>query len=75
MTELKRCPFCGGECELDLSGDGDISYSVSMATVECKGCGASSEIFHNEQEWLEGESKECINKAVAAWNKRVKLES
>jgi len=55
MSELKPCPFCGGEAELH----GDV-YS---AFIECNYCGASGGTHVS----LSGNAKAD---AIKAWNKR-----
>lgn len=35
MDEVKACPFCGGEAEVDEGVNG-----YTLATVACKRCGA-----------------------------------
>lgn len=67
MSELKPCPFCGGEAELNLSGDGDISYHVGWAYVECFHCDAVGPTFDNNK-YCEESSKKCEQDAIDAWN-------
>ena len=54
-TELKPCPFCGGEAEIVDTGDlyGHCEYSVS-----CTSCNCNTDWLTNKKE------------AVQAWNKR-----
>ena len=56
MSELKPCPFCGGEPSLS---SGYMGYSTVGIYVECINCAAFSEM--NPEEGI----------AVEAWNKRV----
>ena len=56
MSELKRCPFCGGEAKIDKT----IANTVS---VECTVCHASSRIIL----CTEGDIEQ---KAIEAWNTR-----
>ena len=61
MSELKRCPFCGGEAKIDKT----ITNTVS---VECKVCHASSRIIL----CTEGDIEE---KAIEEWNTRKPMEN
>ena len=45
MTELKKCPFCGGEAELVTKW--------TMCCVSCANCFAWTECFDNEAEAIE----------------------
>lgn len=56
MSELKRCPFCGGEAKIDKT----IANTVS---VECTVCHASSRMIL----CTEGDIEQ---KAIEAWNTR-----
>lgn len=47
MTELKNCPFCGGEAEIWVS---DVS---DRAVIYCRGCDAQIPIKPNEEEAIE----------------------
>ena len=54
MTELKPCPFCGGETKIrTYSGMGR-----TMFFVQCNDCAAESSCYDTKEE------------AVAAWNRR-----
>ena len=66
-TELKPCPFCGGQAEMNVRG-GNYGYTPDIYYVRCKRCGAKIEIISNNYKNL---SKSVIN----AWNKRVNLET
>lgn len=65
MTELKPCPFCGGEAEISKGRfDGkDTSY------VMCKKCEAWGEFFFVSPKYASNE------RAIKAWNRRVKDET
>lgn len=61
MTELKPCPFCGGEVKVSLCHD----FGVDDYTIGCvEACPASADIviFNNKQE------------AIKAWNTRASEE-
>ena len=47
MTELRKCPFCGGEAEMFVS---DVT---DRAVVYCKGCDAQIQMKPNEEEAIE----------------------
>ena len=55
MSELKRCPFCGGKA--DVYRDILSSYRVAcLKVVECSG---------GQVRWFESKGE-----AIEAWNKR-----
>ena len=57
-TELKPCPFCGGEATL-------VAYGVNREyeVVQCLECGARTRLFNPEI--FRG------GNAIEAWNRRV----
>ena len=61
MSELKRCPFCGGEAKIDKT----IANTVS---VECTVCHASSRMIL----CTEGDIEQ---KAIEAWNTRKPMQN
>ena len=61
MSELKRCPFCGGEAKIDKT----IANTVS---VECTVCHASSRMIL----CTEGDIEQ---KAIEAWNTRIPMQN
>lgn len=54
MAELMKCPFCGGEAELNYYG----SESMPFYSVSCKECGCNQETSIH---------KEAV---INAWNNR-----
>lgn len=54
MTELRPCPFCGGEARLWHPKE----YGITLGSVKCNSCGASTESFTDD------------DSAIEAWNKR-----
>lgn len=46
--ELKRCPFCGGEAEVD---------GFPLRYVRCKECGAETGAFDSEEEAIKAWNK------------------
>ena len=65
MSELKRCPFCGGEAKLEQE------KIVGLYTVKCKDCFARIPFQFDFGEGLEV-SKE---KAIKAWNTRKPMQN
>lgn len=57
QTELKSCPFCGGEARW--------KYRKPFGSIVCKKCGAMPYVF-----WDEYEEMDSNKKAVEAWNRR-----
>ena len=61
MSELKKCPFCGGEARIKSRyiGYGSVGLGArDWYTVECNECRAKSDEYGAELE------------AIAAWNRR-----
>ena len=46
MTELKRCPFCGGKAELRV-------YSAELQFVQCVDCLSGSTAFPTGEEAID----------------------
>ena len=66
-VELKPCPVCGGDPEVEVNGCDDLTYHISQAWVECGLCEAQSNAAFNEK-YDKKSSEECINKARNEWN-------
>ena len=64
MEKLKRCPFCGGEAELHHGITGVLQASSSF--IRCEKCFCQTDIFVINTKYS------CDEKAIEAWNKRVK---
>jgi len=63
MTELKPCPFCGGDAELKEKEYATAGHK-KWAYVRCKVCEATSNYFSENLAY-------CANeKAIEAWNRR-----
>lgn len=65
MTELKPCPFCGGEatplyCEHGDRYTSNIYYPSKRGTIKCKSCEITLPRVYSK-----------VSKAVEAWNRRV----
>ena len=54
MDKLKPCPFCGGEARLWHPKE----YGITLGSVKCNSCGASTESFTDD------------DSAIEAWNTR-----
>ena len=59
MTELRKCPFCGGEATIYEDRHENIIYGYNVA---CDNCCAT--IFADTEE-----------EAIEAWNKRVSCDT
>ena len=57
MTELKPCPFCGGEAKSYARGGTDNCW-LNTHWVGCLGCDCGTCFYETEGE------------AIAAWNRR-----
>lgn len=64
MSDLKPCPFCGGDAHLVRDTDGSVYVDVDHA----KGCYLSND---DTRRWFYGEDgKSAEEVAAAAWNRR-----
>lgn len=61
MSELKPCPFCGGEAEVKKSTFGN---SQGYARIVCKSCLASTKNFNMSLDYC------AVYEAIKAWNRR-----
>ena len=67
MTELKSCPFCGGEAELTHTNDNN-----HYPFVRCKyGAYLKPKCMANMYPWLNYKTDE---EAIEAWNRRTNDE-
>ena len=57
MTELKKCPFCGREAEIEEYTDGTYAVVCSSKISECEV--QPTTYWHYDRE-----------KAIEAWNRR-----
>ena len=69
MTELKRCPFCGGKAELRV-------YSAELQFVQCISCLAGTTAFSNSKEAVVAWNKRNtllskLRKVVKEWLKKL----
>ena len=58
MSELKCCPFCGGEAKIATY---DWGYSVKEYWIYCNPCDCASGRYHSKEE------------AINAWNTRTPM--
>lgn len=64
MSEIKRCPFCGGEAKLMAS-----AFFTHDAYVRCKNCGAST-LVHSS-----ASREDAKLNAIKAWNNRKPMQN
>lgn len=65
-TELKPCPFCGGEAEMikhSFWNERKHSYSDRTYSIKCCGCSVETYPFYDTKE-----------KATESWNRRANNE-
>lgn len=61
-SELKPCPFCGGEAELNVK-HGSYGYTPDIYYVKCKCCGQKVEVVSERY-------KNLSDIVVGTWNRR-----
>lgn len=61
--ELKQCPFCGGDPELQFREKLIRNNFEKFVTIKCSMCGAGTKLFQNKN----------LDKAKTAWNRRVTI--
>ena len=65
--KLKPCPFCGCDNLYIINREENSGYeSIGIFCNECK-----QTVFLEENEW-EGYNRTTIEKAIEAWNRRLK---
>ncbi len=70
MTELKRCPFCGGHDKyLPAPKMLSVPWAIDVWTVECDNCQATCGYESNEEDakvrWNQRHSRNIIDKLIA----------
>ena len=65
MTNLKPCPFCGGEAErIDIPAEHDDIENAGASCIQCSRCVASTALHFDRKENLE-----------SSWNDRKHYQS
>lgn len=78
-SDLKLCPFCGGEAELKYARQKlPFSEEINSFVVTCKNCGCSTPYFsemniYYSKDYKEKE-KELKEKTIKTWNTRKPME-
>lgn len=67
MSDIRRCPFCGGNAKVHKRR-ADSTYYVYVACGRCKSRGKP--IKTNPLTALRGDYSEWYETAIEAWNKR-----
>lgn len=67
MSELKPCPFCGGEARIQYGYPNQQKQGRRMVFVKCRECKAKTETVYQLPfvAW-----NDCKRWAIAAWNRR-----
>lgn len=80
MSELKPCPFCGGEPEVDTYFS--CVYERIYGEVKCKRCGTKKRgkktfdtydatyCGYDTPEWVKNAHAESRQSAIEEWNRR-----
>ena len=63
MENLKPCPTCGGEAELQSEQRQPCMNTIDAVKVECKDCGTQTKWF---MDWINDGKEE----AITQWNNR-----
>ena len=72
LTELKPCPFCGGEAFLEEGTRAFIhGKSTRVAYIRCRRCNARSNRYDLAEFGKTSTSAEARKLAVEAWNRRI----
>lgn len=71
-TDLKPCPFCGGEAYIEDSHRAFIrGESTKVAYVRCRRCNARTSRYELAKYGGMSKSAEAVRLAIRAWNRRV----
>ena len=72
-TDLKPCPFCGGEAYLETNHRAFVrGESTKVAFVRCRRCNARTGRFELSEYGRTSYSGEANRLAKEAWNRRVR---
>lgn len=72
LTELKPCPFCGGEAYLEDHHRAFIrGQTTRVAYVRCRKCNARTGRFELGKHGGGSNSAEAVRLAIEAWNRRI----
>ncbi len=79
MTNLKQCPFCGGEAErIDIPAEHDDIENAGASCIQCSRCVASTALHFDRKENLESswnDRKPATLAAMGLSEKYLSLES
>ena len=79
MTNLKPCPFCGGEAErIDIPAEHDDIENAGASCIQCSRCAASTALHFDRKENLESswnDRKPAPLAAMGLSEKYLSLES
>ena len=70
MTELKPCPFCGGEAEPIVARVDESTKTYSVICTQCY-----TGIFRPRMKGMEWCAYRTENEAIDAWNKRTSCDT
>lgn len=71
-TDLRPCPFCGGDPYIESNHRAFIKgKSTKVAYVRCRKCNARTARFELEKFGCTSHSAEAERLAMEAWNRRV----
>lgn len=70
MTDLKKCPFCGGEamidCEKFCAGHGDF---YTRFQIRCRKCRKRGKVVYDR------DGDDALRKEIERWNTSVKKQT
>ena len=76
MTELKRCPFCGGKPYLESKHRAFIGgKTTKVSYVRCSVCNARSGRVELSKYGKTSFSVDANKEAIEAWNKRTPVNA
>lgn len=67
MTELKRCPFCGGKALLMHEGVKEMTHVYSFVSCSMRNCSAKTRLVEMSTDYCSDE------KAAELWNRRTEV--